>query len=550
MALHDSLRELVSVRGAAVVEDADELRGALDDFLAEDEATLGELNLLVDAVRLGALRRVLDVMAHGAEPQAAVREAGAALARDRGTDDPTRSCWALAALGFALGKVDEPMVRMFRSDAGTMPAATPPAAPNGPAPVAAPVPAEPEPEPIVAASVVPPPPPPPTTAIGVPAATQPEPAQQAAQLPAQPYGTAPVPPVIPEERSSRAGTVLLVLLVALIVGGLIAAGVILLQDDDKTDDPTTSDSPTGPTDRPSKSKGPKDKPALITDDEMVVPYVVDDVSTVYKVNVFDGTFQGLTPEGVDARGPSISPDRRTITFQDFTDVPDGQNTGVLTMLDLTNSSYEPVFKDFPECQYSARAGWSLDGKRIAVVCTGDDDVPDGIYVANADGSDPRLVFEGSQLRGSPTWISPSEFVFASYEFQDGPVQLQVLDADNGGDPVTVPTADDGQISHADWSPAARKLLFLVSEPGSTKERGDVWTMNATGTDRHELADGNYSHPVWNVDGTKIGITFIDDSGTEVLGYLDADDSDAPNLTPHVVPNPPPGEVAIPVWASR
>ena len=113
MALHDSLRDLVSVRGAGVVDEAEEFRGVLDDFLAEDEATLGELNLLVDAVRLGALRRVLDVMAHGAAPEAAIREAGAALARDRGTDDPTRSCWALASLCFALGKVDEPLVRSF-----------------------------------------------------------------------------------------------------------------------------------------------------------------------------------------------------------------------------------------------------------------------------------------------------------------------------------------------------------------------------------------------------------------------------------------------------
>jgi hypothetical protein len=89
MALHHSLRDLVSVRGAGVVDDAEEFRGVLDDFLAEDEATLGELNLLVDGVRLGALRRVLDVIAHGAAPEAAIREAGAALARDRGTDDPT-----------------------------------------------------------------------------------------------------------------------------------------------------------------------------------------------------------------------------------------------------------------------------------------------------------------------------------------------------------------------------------------------------------------------------------------------------------------------------
>ena len=134
MALHHSLRELVTVRGTGVVDEAEEFRGVLDDFLAEDEATLGELNLLVDAVRLGALRRVLDVMANGAAPEAAIREAGAALARDRGTDDPTRSCWALATLCFALGKIDESMVRMFWADAGTM-RPRPPDRPACPAPV-------------------------------------------------------------------------------------------------------------------------------------------------------------------------------------------------------------------------------------------------------------------------------------------------------------------------------------------------------------------------------------------------------------------------------
>ena len=76
MALHHSLRDLVSVRGPGVVDEAEEFRGVLDDFLAEDEASLGELNLLVDAVRLGALRRVLDVLAHGAAPEAADPRSG------------------------------------------------------------------------------------------------------------------------------------------------------------------------------------------------------------------------------------------------------------------------------------------------------------------------------------------------------------------------------------------------------------------------------------------------------------------------------------------
>ena len=251
-----------------------------------------------------------------------------------------------------------------------------------------------------------------------------------------------------------------------------------------------------------------------------------------------------------ARVPTISPDRRTMTYQDFTDVPAGQKSGVTMSIDLATDEVRPLFAEVPACAHSGRPGWSLDGERIAVVCTGDDDRPEGIYVADADGSDASLVYESSQLRGSPTWISDTEFVFASYETQDGPVQLQILDADRRGDPVLVPSPDEGQISHADWSPATQKLLFLVSPPGSEEERGDVWTTNLTGTDKHVLAAGGYAHPVWNVDGSKIGVTLIDDTGAEVLGYIDVSDPDGSDNQAEVVPDPPPGKVAIPVWASR
>ena len=541
MALHESLRELVSVRGEGVVDEAEELRGALDDFLAEDEATLGELNLLVDAVRLGALRRVLEVLAHGAQPQAAIREAGAALARDRGTDDPSRSCWALAVLCFALGKVDESLVKMFRSDAGTVPAATPPSAPHGPVPdvlkagtvdrprTVAPA------EPPGASSGVPPvtpsppSPPPPTTAIDVPPPYEPS--------------SGSVPPVVPEERrSGRAGVVLLVLLVALILGGLVAAGVILLRDDDKGGS-AASDPPTG---RGGSSNGSKKKPGVLPDSAMLVPYLVDGVSTIYEIDL-DGDRKQISPPGLDARLPTISPDRRTMTFQDFTDLPEGQS-GVLMRMDLATGSYEPFFKDSAECTHTVRPGWSLDGSRVAVICTGDDDVPEGIFVGPADGSAaPTMVYEGSMLRGSPTWTSDSEFVFGSYgATADAPLELYLLDADLGGDPVQVPIPDDGQISHADWSEEAGKLLFLVSPLGGKEERGDIWTMNANGTGQKLLAAGGYSHPVWDVDGTEIGMTLIDDTDTEVLGYLDVADP----TTPHVVEDPPPGEVGIPVWGSR
>lgn len=105
MSLHESLRDMVASRGSGVVEDGSEFRAALDDYLTEDEVSIGELNLLSDAVRLGAVARLLDLLEHGATPAAAVETAGSSLARDRGSDDVRRATWALGVIGYALGHV-------------------------------------------------------------------------------------------------------------------------------------------------------------------------------------------------------------------------------------------------------------------------------------------------------------------------------------------------------------------------------------------------------------------------------------------------------------
>ncbi|MEZ0579924.1 hypothetical protein [Nocardioides sp. MH1] len=546
MALHDSLRELVSVRGAGVVEEADELRGALDDFLAEDEATLGELNLLVDAVRLGALRRVLDVLAHGAEPQAAVREAGAALARDRGTDDPSRSCWAIAALAFAVGKADDSLVRMFRADAGTVPAATPPSAPHGPVPppvvsggsgtVDRPQTRSLTPEPFAP----PPPPPPPTTAVDV--RSQGQPLGQPEGQPQPAYG-APAP----ERRSSRAGTFLLVLLVALILGGLVAAGVILLGNGDKGGDSTASDGASG---HAKNSGGPADLPPLVSDDEMLVPYKVGETTTVYRFDVIDGGFQQLTSGPNDVL-PTLSPDRRTMTYDE------GPPPLVLQRFDLESSSVEPFFSDAGPCDHALRPGWSLDGTQVAVVCTGMDNKPEGIYLAPADGTgQPQLVVDDSLVRGSPTWVSGTTFIYGRQDnaSKDAPLTFWKVDLTDGR-PERLDLGLEGlQITHADYSPDADKVLFLVSAPGG-QEIGDVWTMDPDGSHKTQVAEGDYAHPVWSPDGHAIGVTQFstlpsgEDPGSSALAYIPLDDSGV-GKAPVVVADPPPGDVGIPVWASR
>jgi hypothetical protein len=112
---HRALRQLVQTHGAGVLSDGDHLRGVLDDYFDELAISPGEINLLVDAVRLGAVEGLARLTDGGAPPEKALDVAGTRLARDRGGADITAARWACAMLGYALGRVPEALVLGLRS---------------------------------------------------------------------------------------------------------------------------------------------------------------------------------------------------------------------------------------------------------------------------------------------------------------------------------------------------------------------------------------------------------------------------------------------------
>lgn len=123
MELHFALRDAVDRMGRQALEDPSSVRGVLDDVLGDDVASVGDLNLLADAVRFGAIPHLLRMVAEGADPGAAVEAVGAQVARDRGGADLQASVWACAVVGFALGVVAEPTVLRWRTQPQTLPAA-------------------------------------------------------------------------------------------------------------------------------------------------------------------------------------------------------------------------------------------------------------------------------------------------------------------------------------------------------------------------------------------------------------------------------------------
>lgn len=228
MELHDAIRELVDAHGRSVFEDATGFRGVLDDVLAEDQASTGDINLLVDAVRFDALTPLLEMIDGGADPARAVEEAGARLSRDRGGSDQGPASWASAVLGYAVGKVPEAVVLRYRSQRAPSylppPTTAPPASsPPWQPPTSAPPASAPRPS---APSISP----------GYGSAPQPTAWTSAPSSPSPtPYAPAPYASPAAAPRRGRTGVWIAAGLatVVVIAGAAIGIGIAVSGDDDK-----------------------------------------------------------------------------------------------------------------------------------------------------------------------------------------------------------------------------------------------------------------------------------------------------------------------------
>lgn len=230
MKLHQSLADLARDHGHELFRDAAAFRGSLDDYLDEGQASSGTINLLTDAVRLGALDAMLTMLDSGANPTDAVESAGQRLARDRGSADVRGCQWAVSVLGFALGKVPETLVTGLDPEAST--AAPPSHGPAGTAPTPPPMqsPVAPPSQPMMS---------PPHQPLASPA--HPVHQQSAGQgYPAPAYGggwSQPAPP-----RKSKTGLIVAAVVVAVlvIIGGIVGIVLATGGDDDKVADDKNS----------------------------------------------------------------------------------------------------------------------------------------------------------------------------------------------------------------------------------------------------------------------------------------------------------------------
>lgn len=238
MSIHGHLRVLLSQHGEGVLRSGEDLRGVLDDYFAESDLSVGQLNLFVDAVRMHALDRLQGLLAQGADPHTAVDAVGGELARDR-SGDPRTAKWAVAALGYALGSVPEEVVLAYQGGRDQPEAGATPQDTGGSEATA--------PRETPATQPVPPPSPSSAPTIqAAPAATALAPASGFSTVPARgPVRPAGSPPGRPTPARRW-----IVLLTALAVAAILGVVIVALnQDDSPSGSDDTSDAPSGEPDQ-------------------------------------------------------------------------------------------------------------------------------------------------------------------------------------------------------------------------------------------------------------------------------------------------------------
>ena len=149
--------------------------------------------------------------------------------------------------------------------------------------------------------------------------------------------------------------------------------------------------------------------------------------------------------------------------------------------------------------YEYGAAWSPDGTRIAYVR--DDDV----WTMLADGSDQRRLLRP----GVGAWFfvdwSPDGRHLALDATSGSTVQVWTVDA--AGRSLAQRTGGDSASYQPRWSPDGTRIAFARD--------GDVWTMNADGTDPRNLTNTPNvweSGPAWSPDGKRVLFARQDSGG--------------------------------------
>ena len=239
----------------------------------------------------------------------------------------------------------------------------------------------------------------------------------------------------------------------------------------------------------------------------------------------DGTsVTQLTSDTADDAHPTFSPDGKQVAFCStrsgnwdiYVMDADGRNA-----VQITNSPSHDIHPSF-----------SPDGTRLVYSAIGSRSNQWELWVADLRTGERRMIGYGL----FPTWSPDKSVDRIAYQRarQRGSRWFSVWTCDlidgEARRTTEVAVSTNSAVIAPSWSPDGRKLAFAtVVDPARTvsvknaEGQQDIWTVNADGTNRRRLTDGNASNlqPFWTVDNR---VYFISDrGGNECVWSVRADE---------------------------
>jgi Tol biopolymer transport system component/CubicO group peptidase (beta-lactamase class C family) len=174
--------------------------------------------------------------------------------------------------------------------------------------------------------------------------------------------------------------------------------------------------------------------------------------------------------------------------------------------------------------------WSRVGSRLAIELDRRD-LNAEIYTISAQGTDIRRLTYDLAFDGLPAF-SPDGSRVAFTRGAPASSDLYLVDADGTG--VSRLTDLEGFENSPTWSPDGRRVAFVWGHDDvrAFGETGELWAVDADGSNRELLLDRRVGYPTWSPDGTRIALELRDDAH---IGVLDTSTGAATDLGPGFVP---------------
>ncbi len=161
-----------------------------------------------------------------------------------------------------------------------------------------------------------------------------------------------------------------------------------------------------------------------------------------------------------------------------------------------------------DAESDAMPAWSPSGNTI-VFARGDPAQSD-LYVIGSDGSGLSQLTALDGFEQGPTWSPDGQRIAFIWGHNDvrgwgWPGELWVIDADGSNLELLV----DREVSNPAWSPDGTRIVF-----DTVSGDGRVWVLDVASGGVRDLGEG--VHPAWSPDGTRIAFVHLEDGAGDVF----------------------------------